>query len=161
MMTLQYLGGLTTGAIVPSLGLALASALPRIEADIALQQALVAQLNLVPPTISGSLTLATEIVTAINASIALGVQVPSLAIQVNAALALIALLNAELGALGFDMSAAGIHAYAFDGRTDELGPALPASLPGGLPSDHCTALVLATAIPASWVALGRLLKTSV
>lgn len=159
MGTLTYLGSLTTGGIVPSLGFALASALPRIQAELALQQKLIATLNLVPPSITGSLHAAESIVAAINASIALGVQVPSAGAQISAAQTLIAALNIELGALGFDMTAAGIHAYAFDGRADELGPALPSSFPGGAPSSHCNALVLATSIPASWVALGGILKT--
>ncbi len=159
-MTLVYLGSLTTGAIVPSLGISLAAAIPRIQAEIALQTKIIAQLNLVPPLIAGSLTLATSIVASVTAQIALGVQVPSASLQISAALALIAALNIELGALGFDMTAAGIHAYAYDGEAQDLGPSLPDHFPGGAPTSHCNALILATSIPASWVALGGILKTS-
>lgn len=159
-MSLTYLGSLSTAQINPGLVLSLASAVPRIEAELALQTALVAQLNVTPPSITASLSLATDIVASINAAIALGVDVPSLSVQVNAALALIALLNLELGALGFDMGAAGIHAYAYDGDASALGASIPSSLPGGAPTDHVNALLLATSIPASWVALGGMLKTA-
>ena len=158
-MSLVYLGSLSTGVIAPSLGISLAAAIPRIQAELALQTALVAQLNLVPPSIAGSLSLAQSIVASINAAIALGVQVPSASLQISAAAALIAALNVELAALGFNLTAAGIHAYAYDGPADGLGPALPANFPGGAPTDHCNALMLTTSVPASWVALGGILKT--
>lgn len=159
-MALVYLGSLTTGAINPGLALSLASAVPRIEAELALQAAVIAQLNVTPPSIAASLSLATDTVASINTAISLGVEVPSLSVQVNAALSLIALLNVELGALGFDMSAAGIHAYTFDGEADAFGPAIPSAFPGGAPDDAVNALVLVTSVPASWVALSGILKTS-
>ncbi len=88
-------------------------------------------------------------------------QVPSASLQISAALALIAALNVELGALGFDLTAAGIHAYAFDGEAQELGPALPNAFPGGAPTSHCNALVLATSVPATWIAMAGIFKTTV
>jgi len=159
-MSLVYLGSLSLGQVIPGLGVALASAVPRINAELAVQNATVAQLQVVPPTITGALSAANSIVAGINAAIALGVQVPSLSVQVNAALALIAALNIELGALAFDMSAPGIHAYAYAGDSQGLGPALPSSFPGGAPTTPCNALVLATTIGSTWVSLGAALKTS-
>lgn len=159
-MSLTYLGSLTVGVINPGLLLALASALPRIQAALDGAAAAIASLNVTPPTIAASLSLAQTLAADIQAAIALGVEVPSLSVQVNALLALQAALNIELGALGFDLGAAGIHAYAYDGLANGLGPALPASFPGGSELDHVNALVLATSVPASWVALAAVLKTT-
>lgn len=159
-MALGYLGSLTVGAINPGLQTALGSALPRLQAELAVANTQVAQLNAHPPTIVASLATANALVATIEQAIAVGVQVPSLSLQLAAATSLIAAVNVEIEALGFDLGAAGIHAYTYTGTASGLGPALPTSFPGGGPADPCNALVLATSIPASWAALAQVLKTS-
>lgn len=159
-MSLVYLGSLTTADVCPALPIALASALPRIQAQLAGAINASAQLTLTPPTIFLALELSTQLVANIQASIALGVQVPALSVQLNLLASLILSLEIELGALGFDLGAAGIHAYAYAGPANGLGPALPSSFPGGATTDFTNALVLATSVPASWIALGAILKTA-
>ncbi len=97
------------------------------------------------------------------AAISLGVQVPTLSVQLAAIAAAVATLNVEVGILlsyQSALGAAGIHAYAFSGQANALGPAIPSSFPGGAPTDAVNALLLVTDIPASWTALGVVLKTS-
>lgn len=162
-MALVYLGSLTVGAVCPGLSLALASSITRIQAELTGQEKLIAQLNLVPPTIAGSLSSAKSIVASITAAAALGVEVPSLTLQVTAAAALIAALNLELApllAMQNALGVAGVHAYVYDGTAAGLGPSLPSAFPGGVAGDHANALVLATTVPAAWAALGAVLKTS-
>src|SRR5262245_42943256 len=120
-MALVYLGSLSVGTINHALGLALASAVPRINAQLAAFAQAVASLTLTPPTIAGNLAIAQSLVATLQAQIALGIQVPTAAAQISIINGFIAALTIELGALGFPLGAAGIHAYAFDGQAQDLG----------------------------------------
>lgn len=157
---LTYLGSLSLGAVIPGLGVALASALPRIQLQLDAALAAQAQLTITPPTIAANISAAATLLAGLQAAAALGVQVPSASLQLSILASLIAALNLELGALGFDLSAPGIHAYAFDGESQALAAELPDSFPGGAPTTHANALVLVTTVGSTWVAMGAVLKTS-
>ncbi len=162
-MSLTYLGSLSVGVIAPSVAGTIAVTLPHLIAQLDGLAAAVAQLNASPPTIAASLTFANDMVASITAAIALGVQVPTLSVQLAAIAAFVATLSAEVAVLlGYQaaLGSAGIHAYAFAGQANGLGPAIPSTFPGGSPTDAVDALLLVTAIPASWAALGVVLKTS-
>ena len=158
-MALTYLGSLSLGDVIPGLGVCLASALPRIQAQLAAAIAASAQLTITPPTIAANISLCANLLAQLQAQAALGIQVPSATLQLNALATLIAALNIELGALAFDLSAPGIHAYAYAGESQGLKNELPASFPGSAPISACNALVLATTVGATWAALGLALKT--
>lgn len=122
-MALTYLGSLTVGAINPALGASLAIVLPKLQAELAAAVAAKASIEVTPMTIALSLDLAGRLVADIQAAIALGVQWPSISVQLQLYLDLIASIQLSLGLLTFDLGAAGIHAYAYDGTASGLGPA--------------------------------------
>ncbi len=162
-MPLTYLGSLSVGAIAPSVGATIGVSLPVLQAQLDGLAAAVVQLTAAPPTIAASLTLAQALVTNITAAISLGVQVPTLSVQLAAIASAVATISAEVAILlsyQVALGSAGIHAYAFAGQANALGPAIPSSFPGGGPTDAVNALLLVTAVPASWTALGVVLKTS-
>lgn len=177
-MALQYHGSLGLGACLPiavqasaqaSLALgpfiaeltaklhgyvgvqaALQVSLPDLSLQIEAAFSILASLQVSPPGITVSLQL--EAVFAIIAAIEL--QIGGL----NAAISLIAELEAVLGA-------AGIHLYSYSGAASGLGSSLAAAtaggLPGGGPSDSCGAVVLATTIGASRIAMSTAFGVSV
>ena len=166
-MSLVYLGSLTVGEAVPGGVFALAEALPRVQAELAGAVSLQAQLIVTPPTIADSLVFAQQLVASIQAQIALGIQLPSVAVQLPIVEALIATLQVSLNGLLLlqnAFSTVGVHAYAYEGQVNAMGSqvssAFAGGLPGGLPNDYANALVLVTSIPATWAAIGRVLKTS-
>ncbi len=160
-MALIYLGSLTVGTLNPRWAGDSGALVAKLNVDLVNAQGAVAALNLTPPTIALSLDVAQRLVAGIEEAIALGVEVPSLSVQVAAYTAIIASINLQIADISsIDQSAGGIHAYAYDGQANGLGPALPSALPGGEPADHVNALVLATSLPASWFALGQVIKTA-
>lgn len=162
-MTLAYLGSVSIGATIPGVEAALAVGLTDLEARIS------ALLAFSPAQIdfSAQLTVALQIVESIQASIALGLTPPSLAVQIALVAALLGALEAQLQivlALKNLMATAGIDAYSYDGAVNGLGAALTSALAAGLPSGgtgatHCNALVLITSVAATWTAMGGVFIT--
>lgn len=157
------------GAITASVNVSL----PQIQAQIA--GLLQAQINLSvnPPTLAASLSTALQIVTSLEAAIAVGL--PSVDFQVTAVAALLAKLQVTLGSLtaqlgisanlGLILGSPGVAAYAYSGTVGDLGPAVTTATAGGLPigsgpGDACNAILLATETPATWSAMQQLFKTS-
>lgn len=170
-MAVTYLGGLTVGECVPAAVTMQAQLLADLQAQLAAQVSLVAQLNLNPGsfTIAGSLEFAVGLVASIQAQIALGIELPSIQVQLDAAFALIATLQVSIDALlalQVAFGTAGVHAFAVDGAVNSIGGQLTSAFAGGFPgpgnqpTDYANALVLATSVPAAWAAMGRILKTS-
>jgi hypothetical protein len=173
MMAANYLGSLTLGGAMPqsltavaaltgSINLELPSIAARLEGLLAAQ----ASITISPPTLATRLTAALGIVAALQAAIELGL--PTIDGNLFLIAGLIADLQVELGALqanlalasAFDLQLgnAGVHAYTYTGRADGLVPGVSsvigAALPGGDPSDHVGAIVLAASAPATKVAMG-------
>jgi hypothetical protein len=176
-MSVDYLGSLTIGGAAPG-GLALAAAgqagiglaLPDIQARLTA----LASFAPTPPSLQGDIALAQSIIASLQAAIAVGVQPPSMDAQVAIVAALVAQLSASMLAINAQLtiianfasvlSSAGIHAYAFSGQADQLGPELTVELsggpPGGAPTDATNGLVFVTTLGATWAAMGQFFKTT-
>src|SRR5690242_17248283 len=127
-MSLTYLGSATVGDWVPA-GLTMQAALlADLQAKLAAQLELVLQLNISPFrfTIQGSLDITLQLVAEIQAQISLGIELPSIQIQLDAAFAFIAVLQIQIDLLLKLQAAfgtAGVHGYAYSGPTNALGSA--------------------------------------
>jgi len=176
-MSTTYLGSLSVGDVVPGAVSAAAAGSAGINAALPdIQGRLDALLAFAPINVdfAAQLALAQQTVASIQAGIALGLPVPSLAAQIAQVAALVAELLAAVTSISAQLSViaalqahfgvAGVHAYAFAGQTQDLGGELSAELaggtPGGAPTDAANALVLITTVPATWAALAALLKVS-
>lgn len=174
-MTVTYLGSLTTGSAIPGASALAAAgaagiglALPDIEARLAGLLAFTPT----PIDLTANLAIAQQVVTSLQLSISLGITPPDISAQLAIVAALVADLtasvlsvNAQLAIiLGFDMSAAGVHAYRYDGPANQLGSEFSTELsggfPAGAPTDATNAVLLATTIPATWTVLQTFLKTA-
>jgi hypothetical protein len=131
-----------------------------LEAQLAAAIALQVRLGITPPTIAVQLEIAIALVAALRAAIALGL--PGVDFQIAACATLILRLRAEiavLAGLNVAFGTAGVQAYVYDGSAASFGPTVASTvgpgLPGGAPSDHVDALVLATSVPAVWAAMGK------
>lgn len=135
--------------------------LPKIQAQIAGLIALQAQLSIQLPTIGASLQAALGIVASIEAAIAIGM--PGASFQLLAVVELLAQLQIELGsitaalAISVSLGAAGVHLYAYTGEASQLGSAFQGELsggfPGGQPDDLTYAVMLATTLPDTKIAI--------
>lgn len=176
-MSLVYVGSLSIGGTVPGAAAVAVAGAAGINAALPdLQARLDALLAFAPVDVNfaAQLALAQQMVVSIQASIAVSLPAPSIAAQIAIVSALIADLaaaalsiNAQLTIVAdFQalLSAAGIHVYAFDGDTDQLGPEVTAELvggvPGGGPTDHANALVLVTTVGATWAAMGNVFQVT-
>ncbi len=174
-MTVTYLGSLTTGAAIPGAAALAAAgtaginlALPDIEARLA------GLLSFTPTPIdlTANLAVAQQVVASLQLSLSLGITPPDISAQLAIVAALVADLtasvvsvNAQLAIIaGFDLGAAGIHAYTYAGQANQLGSEFSTELSGGFPSgaptDATNAVLLATTIPATWSVLQTFLKTT-
>jgi hypothetical protein len=157
---LTYLGHLGISAVVPGASAAIVVALPELQARLAGAAAAAAQLTITPPTFVASLAAATELVATLTAQGTL----PSLSFQLTALASIVADLQASVDALiaidGALGAAGSVDLYAYGGRADGLGAALPTSLPSGAPEDAINALVIAVSSPTVWANVGVILKVS-
>lgn len=162
-MSLVYLGSIDLGTAVPLAFTVDASVVPKLQAEVAGIIAAQVQLTASPPSITASLALAQQLVAGIQAAIALGVTEPTLSVQLAALASLLVTVQADLTvalSLQTALGAGGVHAYAYSGQANGLGPSLPDHFPGGAPTDAANALVFATTIPATWTAMQALFKTT-
>lgn len=146
-------------AIVASVAPAMAELNAKLAGLLAVQAALLA-----PPL--PSVTIAGAALALVSLQATLAVPQPT-SPQLVAALAVIAQVRAQLGALEAQLSVAaelgalgnagGIAAYAYAGTIDALGPAVTAELGGGIPggagADQGNALVLVTTTPGTWISM--------
>lgn len=160
---LTYLGSLTIGGALPAVVDVLALAYTDLQAKAtALAQAVP---SFTPPSVQ--LQLAGDILTAVETNIALGIQSPSIDLQITLFLTLLAEVEAQLAVIvGITdlFAVAGVHAYVYDGDADALGGELTTELaggfPGGGPTDHTNAIILATTIPSVWAAMSQIFKVT-
>lgn len=164
-MTLAYVGEIDMTAVLPGVAAALGTAKIALEAQIAALVGFKAQVSL---SFTDQIGILLQAKAALEAAIALGLQPPSLAAQIQITAQVATALQLQLQVILdlFTLFAnAGIHVWAYDGAANGLGPALTTALTGGLPSgagaaEHVDALVLATSIGATWTAMGKVFKTA-
>lgn len=176
-MSVEYLGSLTVGDVMPGAVAVGAAGVAGINAALPdIQARLDSLLTFSPGAVdfAAQLSLAQQTVTSIQTAISAGISPPSISQQlaqisalIAELLAAIANINAQLDLiLDFQalLGSAGIHGYAFSGQTQNLGSELAAELsggtPGGAPTDAANALVLITTVPAAWAALSQILKVT-
>jgi hypothetical protein len=176
-LTVAYVGSLSIGDAVPGAATVAAAGVAGISAalpDITARLEALAAFAPLPVDFTAQLVLAQQMLASVQLGISLGIPVPSIAAQIAAIVALVAELSAALAAINAQLEiivdfqallgAAGIHAYAYAGDTDQLGPELTAELaagvPGGAASDPANALVLVTTLSATWTAMGSVFKVT-
>lgn len=177
-MSLSYIGSLSIGAAIPTAVAAAAAgtvgistALPDIQARIAALQSFQPS----PINFGAMLANAQATIGSINASIALGIQPPSIDQQIAEVLALLSqllaqmtLIDVQLGIIAAfqeQLGAAGIAAYAYAGPVSALGTEVYGALIDGLPTGgnagtQCHALVLATTDGGTWNAMSQIFKVA-
>jgi hypothetical protein len=176
-MTIQYVGGLDLATAVPGASAAIDAGIAGINGALPDMQARIDALlafNPQPVDFAAQLLLAQQTVASIQLGISLGIPAPSIASQIAQIAALIADLLATATAVQAQLqiitdlqtlfATGGVHAYAYAGDANDLGPEFTAELAGGLPgggpTDDISALVLATGDSATWDAMGVVFKVT-
>jgi hypothetical protein len=122
--TLTYLGEASIGAVIPGVMAPLVAA----EADLAAKiQAFIDFKPTIALPMIAQLQIAADIVAGFEACIALGIEPPSIALQITLVADALAALRLQLAVileLFSLMAAAGVDLYAYDGKAGGLGPAL-------------------------------------
>lgn len=156
------LGSMSIGTLCPSSLSAVASLLGQLQANLSGLLKVQAALTVSPPSLSANISGVAKVA----ASLALAVEGPSVTLQISAVASLIAQLQVQVSALVALMASlgtAGVAVYAFDGTASELGTQVSSvtssGIVGGAPGDHANALVLATTIPATWLAMQQFFTT--
>jgi hypothetical protein len=162
-MTVTYLGSRTIGDTVPGVNGAILSAMGDVQARETALASFVPSIT--PPSISADIQTNGEILVNLQAAATFGIEPPSVDAQVAIMADALLLLQGQLQVI-LDLldvfGTAGVHAYAYDGQADAMGGELTAELaggfPGGAPTDHANAIILATTIPATWVAMAAVFR---
>lgn len=171
-MSSAYLGSLTIGGLMPgTVGLHAqlkakinAELLAALSVNASLQANLTAGFgtNLTAAidfVVSGKMLLALQATASVNLSASLSA---SLAANVALAAALQAALDAVL-VFDTTFGRAGIHAWSIANTSSAIqgdaSSALSAGVPGAAASDMSNGIIIATSVPSTWVALGKLLAT--
>jgi hypothetical protein len=161
-MTLSVLGRLSVGGILPEEASLLAGILPDLQGRLAGALGLSGSVEVELPTLQAKLDAAGTIIAEVQAEIALSG--PAAKVSFQAMADIIAELRAEIALileLQLALGGAGIYVFSYDGTAADLSAELGAQTDGGLPDcgpdDHVNALILATSVPAAWVALGKFL----
>ncbi len=173
-MAATYVAGGSIGSLLPlslqgvaALDASLALMLPELIAKLAGVLKAQLSLSISPPSLAGSLTVALNAV--INLQIA--ISGPSIALDFSAIAALMAEIQAALGALSLSLALsvslklslghAGLHLITLEGEVgdwgNELQSILGSGLPGGAPDDQGFALVLAAGADPATISILKLL----
>ncbi len=162
---LTFLGGFSIGALLPQVVTLFAGVLAQLNGKLAGALSIDGLLKLNIPSLQLRANALARIAAQISAQAAL-VPPPSITFKGVANANLISLLEGQISLIGeieVALATAGIYAWAWDGPTGQLGPVVTGainSIPGGTAYDHSNALILATAIPACWEAMGKVFLTS-
>jgi hypothetical protein len=161
--TVTPLGAVTVGGCIPTSVAAFGAVEGNINAELAVAGSATIALDLGPPSVAFAAAIGADFADAMSAS----VTEPYFGLQVDANLALIAELNAQLAAIAGIIAAlgtAGVFLYKYNGTADSFGTELQAvvgsGIPGGSPTDHIDALVLIASTPAAWAAIQTVMKTT-
>jgi hypothetical protein len=146
---------ISIGTSIPGAIAALNLAVPQLQAQID------ALLAFKPGAINfaADLQVAGQILTNINAGIAIGITPPSIQAQISMVLALLAPLQANLAAIAAFQALLGasVFAYGYDGATNQFGNEMNTELthgfPGHSPTERTHALVLGTTTDAAYTAM--------
>jgi hypothetical protein len=164
-MTVTYVHGGTIGDGLPGLQLPLINVMGDLQARITAMASFAPSIT--PPSIAADIQVSGQILANLQASAALGIEPPSVDLQVDimADVLLAARLQLEIIMGLFDaLGTAGLHLYRYDGQTADLGGEFTAELSGGVPggsgTDSANALLLITTVPATWAALAQLFKVT-
>lgn len=175
-MSARYLGSVTIGAALPGASVLASAGVSGIKMALPdLQSRLAALLGWSPQpiTFAAQIEQLNLMLGALQQSITLGVQPPSLAVQLANIASLVAGLQASIASLNTQLqliqqvqsvlAMAGLHLVAFDGRADALGSEVGGVL-GGVsgvaPGDIMHAVLMATTSPAVFQALSQLVKVN-
>ena len=157
-MTIKRVGSFSVGDLIPTVATALAAAEGDMEGTLAGALASSLQVTVDPPTITGAIQAAGQILGELEASVSLGPAAFGFSAQMQ--LDLIAELTIALkiiADLTIAFGSAGIELYTYTGMASQFGPAVSSEtssgLPGGQPNDIVNALVLATRFPTAFAAL--------
>lgn len=158
----QYLGGKTLGDAMPEVAAATAIFTVPIDAQIAGIIAAQARIAITPPSLAGNLLLAQQLVTQLEAAIALGGALPGVDFQVAALDALLVELQGQLAAIAGLTAAlgAGVHVFASTGDAASVAPGGQVP-PGALPTSPSGAITLMAVTPAARATLGAFFGASI
>lgn len=162
-MAVTYLGSMSVGATVPTVGIVLGDVLPDLQARLTALQ------NFTP--ISGSLgdavALAAATLSNLQLALSLGISPPNLSTQIAEVAAQIGIIEAQIAVavgLANNLAAVGVHAYHYSGTVASLGAGfageLASGFPGGTGADGCNAILLATSFPSVWTAMQAVFRTT-
>jgi len=156
---LTFFGEVTVGGCIPSAGALFAAMVADLQAQLNAQVALLARLKVRPPSLLAQIDLVTKLLATLRGAVHLNL--PGVDFQVKAVGQAIAALKARIALLArYPLGVAGVMAYAYGGTASSFGETVNTTvgpgLPGGHPTDHVNAIILATSIPATWAALGEL-----
>jgi len=174
-MSLTYLGSLSIGSLIPLGAAAGAAAVAAVQLSIPELKARLEALASFAPTpgsFAADISVAQSIIASIEAAIAVGLEAPSLDAQIAIVAALVAELRAALATIDAQLSVVtgflalletgGVFAYAYSGDADALGGALTTELasgfPGGGPTDPTNAIIYATTTPDTWTSMSAVFK---
>ena len=148
----------SVGGVVPAFAGLLAFLKAKLTGDLSARLRLSGLIQVKPPKIAATVNAMAALAASLTAT------GPGVKINATAQLDAIAIIQAQLlayASLLAALGAAGVEAYEYDGTAAAFGGEVAGEtargLPGGLPSDHMNALVLATRIPATWDALLKVL----
>lgn len=149
---IRHIASASVGSIVPQFAGILAAAQARLQNELAARLRASGSVVVTMPTASAAAKILAQVQAMVRG--------PSVRFNLTAQAALIASLRAQISLyarLILALGAAGVDVYEYDGTAAAFGGEVAGEtargLPGGLPSDHMNALVLATRIPATWAAL--------
>lgn len=159
-MSVQYLGSVSTAEIAPGLGLPLITLIGELQAQLAALAELSLTVDLGSISLAAQIEVLLDLVAKLQAAIALGLdfQLPSIDFSANLQIDLQLKLKLLLD-LQFALSAAGIHAFRYDGRADSMAAEVGAAvdgLPGVQPSDAAHGIVLLATVPEAVEALRKI-----
>ena len=116
---------------------------------------------------AAQIELCQQIIASLQAALALGIQPPTIEVQINIMVAVVAALKASIQLmLDFQtlLASGGVFAYAWDGPVTAMGAAITAQLAGGFPDgsgvSHANAIILGTSVSATWTAMGGVFRVS-
>lgn len=160
---LTPIGELTLTELMPGVVAPLIAAQADLQARITALLGFSATVGL---DMSGLITLSAGILANLEAGLALGLQAPSLSVQINAVAALTLAIQAQLQLILdlLNLLGASVSAWAYDGTAGGFGAALDGAFAGGISgggaAQHVNALILATQYPAVWAVIAQIFRTT-
>ena len=161
-MTVTALGEITIAVALPGVSAGLATAMADIQAKVAAMAAFAP----VPPSITTSLQITAEMTANLTLAASIGIEPPSLDVQVALMLEALAVFQAQLAILNelYGWLTASVHLYRYDGPVSALGTELQAELSGGLPggsgADTAFALLFAATASPAILAMQAIFKSA-